>query len=254
MKSNIILLTSTLLLSSTAVLAEDAKTAESPYKASVEFGALLKTGDTASRDLKAGFDLEYKSGRWLSLLNADVLIREEEEEDDYETSDQKWNLNSQTNYTLEEGGKNYLFVNASYEDDRFSSFDNQSSITAGWGRNWYETETSSLFIDVGPGYKRDEIKATDTTEAETQSSMIGQTQLLYKHLLNDNVEFKQYFVAKYALESDANSVYKSETSITTKLIETLQLKVSYKIDHNTDVAADKENTNTQTSITLVYSF
>ena len=261
MKPSIILLSS-LLLTSSMVSAEEApkeEKVESPFTVSVEFGALLKTGDTESRDLKAGFDLDYKEGRWLSLLRTDLLVRKSEEEDDegnesLETSDQKWSISSQTNYSLEEDGKNYIFANISYEDDRFSSFDSQSSISAGWGRQWYETETTSLFADIGPGYKRDKAKATDTEAAETQDAVIAQAQMLYTHKLNEHVEFKQYLVAKYALDSDENSVYKAETSITTKLIDTLQLKFSYQIDHNTEVDDGSENTNTQTSMTLVYSF
>ena len=66
--------------------------------------------------------------------------------------------------------------------------------------------------------------------------------------------FKQLFVAKYAPKSDANSTYKARTSISTKLLETLQLKFSFTVDYNTDVDEDKENLNTETAMTLVYSF
>lgn len=259
MKTSILLLS--LLLTPLAWAAEEAETEKpkSPFKASAELGALFKTGDTESGDLKAGFDLDYEEGRWISLLRTDVLIRKLEEEDEngdtsYETSDQKWSIASQTNYKLEEGGQNYIYGNLYYEDDRFSSFDSQSSVSAGWGRLWYETDKASLYADIGPGYKRDEVKATDTEKAETKDSIIAQAQALYKRKLNEHVEFKQYFVAKYALENGENSVYQAETSITTKLIETLQLKFSYKIDHNTEVDEDKENTNTETSVTFVYSF
>ena len=34
----------------------------------------------------------------------------------------------------------------------------------------------------------------------------------------------------------------------------LELKFSFKLDHNTEVSADKKNTDTQTALTLVYSF
>ena len=60
--------------------------------------------------------------------------------------------------------------------------------------------------------------------------------------------------AKYAPGSGDNSKYKAETSITTKLIETLALKFSFIIDHNTEVDEGTERTDTQTAMTLVYSF
>lgn len=243
-------------------LAEEKKE-ESPFKASAEFGALFKTGDTKSGDLKAGLDFDYEQGQWRSSLNFDVLVRKTETEveqedgstkDEFETTDQKWTIVSQTNYTIEPNGKNYIYGNASYEDNRFSSFDNQSSISLGWGRRWFETEKATLDADIGPGYKRDVLKEADDNGEKTNDSLIVQAQALYKRKINEHVEFKQLLVAKYAPKDGENSTYKAESSITTKLIETLQLKFSFTLDHNTDVEEGKENTNTQTAVTLVYSF
>lgn len=233
--------------------------AKSPYTASAELGMLFKTGDTKSADVKAGFDFTHQANAWKSTLNLGLLVKKSEEEDEngedhFETSDQKWTVVGQTNYTLDKTSPNYIYGNASYEDDRFSSFDNQSSISAGWGRRWYETEKTTLDADIGPGFKRDVVSATDTDPEEINTAFIVQAQALYTRELNEHVLFKQLFVAKYAPKSDANSTYKARTSISTKLLETLQLKFSFTVDYNTDVDEDKENLNTETAMTLVYSF
>ena len=233
--------------------------AKSPYTASAELGMLFKTGDTKSADVKAGFDFTHEAAAWKSTLNLGVLVKKSEEEDEngedhFETSDQKWTVVGQTNYTIDKASPNYIYGNASYEDDRFSSFDNQSSISAGWGRRWYETEKTTLDADIGPGFKRDVVSATDTDPEEINTAFIVQAQALYTRELNEHVLFKQLFVAKYAPKSDANSTYKARTSISTKLLETLQLKFSFTVDYNTDVDEDKENLNTETAMTLVYSF
>jgi putative salt-induced outer membrane protein YdiY len=233
--------------------------AKSPYTASAELGMLFKTGDTKSADVKAGFDFTHEAAAWKSTLNLGVLVKKSEEEDEngedhFETSDQKWTVVGQTNYTIDKASPNYIYGNASYEDDRFSSFDNQSSISAGWGRRWYETEKTTLDADIGPGFKRDVVSATDTDPEEINTAFIVQAQALYTRELNEHVLFKQLFVAKYAPKSDANSTYKARTSISTKLLETLQLKFSFTVDYNTDVDEDKENVNTETAMTLVYSF
>lgn len=232
---------------------------KSPYTASAELGMLFKTGDTKSADVKAGFDFTHEAAAWKSTLNLGLLVKKSEEEDEngkdsFETSDQKWTVVGQTNYTIDKASPNYIYGNASYEDDRFSSFDNQSSISAGWGRRWYETEKTTLDADIGPGFKRDVVSATDTDPEEINTAFIVQAQALYTRELNEHVLFKQLFVAKYAPKSDANSTYKARTSISTKLLETLQLKFSFTVDYNTDVDEDKENVNTETAMTLVYSF
>lgn len=235
-------------LISYAVTAADEKP---EFTASAELGFLYKTGNTKSADMKTGFNVKYEKDLWLSLFNFDLLVKKtENDNEDFETSDQKWAVDSKTNYTLSTEGKNYVYGNIRYEDDRFSSFDSQSSVSAGWGRHWYKTDKASLFADIGPGFKSDKVKTT----GETQNAFIIQAQALYLRQINEHVEFKQTLSAKLAPKSGENSIYSAESSITTKLIETLQLKFSFKIDHNTEVSDDKKNTDTQTALTLVYSF
>lgn len=236
----------------TNVQAEEEKSA---FTASAELGFLFKTGNTKSGDMKTGFNVKYEKDLWLSLLDFDLLVKKAENDDeDFETTDQKWTVDSKTNYKLDTNSKNYVYGNLRYEDNRFGSFENQTSVSAGWGRHWYKTEKASLFADIGPGYKSDVTRATGTMDSETQNAFIIQAQALYLRQINSHVEFKQTLSAKYAPKSGENSTYSAESSITTKLIETLQLKVSFKVDHNTEVSDDTKNTDTQTAVTLVYSF
>ncbi|MFT5757128.1 MAG: putative salt-induced outer membrane protein [Alteromonadaceae bacterium] len=232
---------------------------QSPFTSSAELGMLYKTGNTKSADIKTGFDIKYEQALWRSTFAFDLLIKKTEQENDlgkdiFETTDEKWTLESKTNYTLDPKSKNYIYGDVAYENNRFSSYENQSSISTGWGREWYKTEKSSLFADIGPGYKREVTKATDTVASETNSAFIIQAQAIYLRKINEHVEFKQKLSVKYAPESGENSKYKAESSITTKLIETLQLKFSFLVDHNTEVEQGQDNTDTQTAVTVVYSF
>ncbi|MEW6993162.1 YdiY family protein [Colwelliaceae bacterium MEBiC 14330] len=268
MKSKIAIAALTLLsFSGQYALAEEAATEEKPsLTVSAELGFLFKTGNNKSGDIKAGLNLKHEEGQWINLLAFNALAKKLEtidevtQEKSFESTDNKWDINGQTNYSLEAGGKNYLYASAFYQQDKFSSFAYQTSFSAGWGRHWWETETSSFFADIGPGVKYDVIRAEPATattaavEEYSETAAIVQAQALYTKQINDFVEFKQYFVAKQAVESDKNSYYRSETSLTTKLIESLQFKFSFLVEHDTEVEQGFENTNTETSVTLVYSF
>lgn len=227
---------------------------------SAELGFLYKTGNTQSADMKTGIDLRLEKGRWLSLLNIDLLIKKADKADadtgelHFKTTDQKWTIASQTNYSLDINEKHYIYGNIWYEESEFSSFHNQSSVSTGWGRHWYKTDEASLWGDIGPGFKRDQFRATDQEPTKTKESWIIQAQALYIRKLNKHVELKQYLSAKQAIKTSDNSIYKAETSITTKLISTLQLKFTFTVSYNTDIEDDKKNLDTQTAITLVYSF
>ena len=245
-------------LMSYAVSAEDSSK-KPEYTASAELGFLYKTGNTKSADIKAGFNLQHEKDKWSSVVAFNILAKKIEQEDDagneeFETTDNKWDILTQTNYTIGQEGKNYLYGNLAYEQDKFSGFESQSSFYAGWGRRWYKTETSSLFADVGPGVQYDMTRATDTTPSESNTSFIIQAQAIYTHQFNEYVKFKQYLVAKQATQSGDNSVYKSETSITAQLIDSLQLKFALRIDYDTEVEPEFESTNTETSMTLIYNF
>lgn len=227
---------------------------------SAELGFLYKTGNTNSGDMKTGLDLRFAKDRWLSLLNIDFLIKKADKTDKdtgdihFKTTDKKWTVASQTNYSLDNSEKHYIYGNIWYEENEFSSFVNQSSVSTGWGRHWYKTNKASLWGDIGPGFKRDQRKATTTEPEKTITSWIIQAQALYIRKLGPHVEFKQYVSAKQAIQTGENSIYKAQTSITTKLISTLQLKFTFTVNYNTDVKADKKNLDTQTAVTLVYSF
>jgi len=245
------------LISYTAV----AKNAEqkSEITASAELGFLYKTGNTKSADIKAGFNLAHKKEKWRTVLAFNILTKKLETEDDagneaFETTDNKWDIITQTNYSIDKVEKNYVYGNFAHEQDKFSGFESQSSLSTGWGRHWYETKTTSFFADIGPGIKYDITRKTETIESTSDTSFILQAQALYKHKFNEHVEFKQFFVARLATTSGENSVYKSETSVTAKLIDALQLKFAIRIDYDTEVEEGFENTNSETSMTFIYSF
>lgn len=266
MKTKLTLIALCLLpLSTQYAFAETVEEDKSTYTTSAELGFLFKSGNTKSGDIKAAFNLKHEHGHWRNALNINALAKKTElendtGEDEFTTTDNKWDLIAQTNYSFQKKGKNYLYANVAYEQDKFSGFVSQSSLSAGWGRHFWESKKSSFFADIGPGVKYDTLRAipangTTPAIAETsETAAIIQAQALYTAKINDFVEFKQYLVAKQALESEKNSAYRSETSISTKLIESLQFKFAFRVDYNTDVEPGFENTNTETSATLVYSF
>lgn len=229
---------------------------------SAELGFLYQTGNTHSVDIKTGIDLRVEKERWLSLLNIDLLIKKTDiadtntNEQHFKTTDQKWTVASQTNYNVNNLEKNYIYGAVWYEENDFSSFINQSSISTGWGRHWYKTNEASLWGDIGPGFKRDKFRVSDNEPINTVTSWIMQVQALYIRKLSDNIELKQYLSVKKAIKTNVNSIYNAQTSLTTKLISTLQLKFTFTVNYNTDIEDEdeKKNLDTQTTITLVYSF
>ncbi len=238
------------------------------FTASAQLGFLYLTGNTRSADIKTGLDLRFERDLWRSFFVFDLLVKKTEIESEvsteeirknFETTDQKWSIASQTNYTLDAAKQNYIYGSIFYEENRFSGFDSQASVSTGWGRRWFENKEASFDADIGPGFKRDVTQVTteemsNGMRSQTQDTFILQAQALYIRHINEHIEFKQLFVVKHAIETGQNSIYKAESSITSKLIDSLQLKINFVIDYNSKVDDDKENLNTETSVVLIYSF
>jgi putative salt-induced outer membrane protein YdiY len=235
------------------------------FTASAQLGLLYLTGNTRSADIKTGIDLRFERSLWRSFFIFDLLVKKTEQEQEQtndkqlETTDQKWSVLSQTNYTLDAANQNYVYGSAFYEENRFSGFDSQASMSVGWGRRWLENKQSSFDADIGPGFKRDILQLTPEQISQgltnkSQDTLILQAQALYIRKLNEHIEFKQLMVVKHAIERGQNSIYKAESSITSRLIDSLQLKLNFIVDYNSKVEEDKANLNTETSAVLIYSF
>ena len=235
------------------------------FTASAQLGLLYLTGNTRSADIKTGIDLRFERSLWRSFFIFDLLVKKTEQEQEQtndkqlETTDQKWSVLSQTNYTLDAANQNYVYGSAFYEENRFSGFNSQASISIGWGRRWLENKQSSFDADIGPGFKRDILQLTPEEISQgltnkAQDTLILQAQALYIRKLNEHIEFKQLMVVKHAIERGQNSIYKAESSITSRLIDSLQLKLNFIVDYNSKVEEDKANLNTETSAVLIYSF
>lgn len=231
----------------------------SALSGSVEIGAFFNTGDKDYVIAKGRSDLNHEVGKLRTNWILDIFGRKTEEVNEetgkktYETTDQKWSTSLQSNYTLEKDGKNYIFGYVSYEDDRFNGFDYQTSVAAGWGRRWYETEEAYFDAEIGPGFRIDEIAETDEHNNKTKSAAIIRTAATYERSIWSTFEFKQTLSAEIAPKAGENTKIKSVSSITTKLIESLALKFAFTVDHNTEVESDTANTRTESSLTLVYS-
>jgi putative salt-induced outer membrane protein YdiY len=257
------------IATSTDILASLEKAQQQPlnksavFSASAQLGLLYLTGNTRSADMKAALDFSFEKDLWRTLLSLNSLIKKTEQtdiknNDSFETTDNKWSVVTQTNYTINTE-QNYLYGNLFYEESRFSSFESQASLSTGWGRRWFETSNASLDADIGPGFKRDVTRISQDdhdkgVNSETKDTLILQAQAVYIRKISEHIEFKQLLIAKYAIESGENSSYKTETSLTSKLIDSLQIKLSFIIDYNSKVESDKLNTDSQTSAVLVYSF
>ncbi|OUS70496.1 hypothetical protein B5G52_14155 [Pseudoalteromonas sp. A601] len=242
---------------STNAFAEETQT----WDITSELGAIITSGNTETTTLKGGIKALHNLENWNNEYKIDGLYKEDEVENsdgakETQRTNEKYSLSAQGNYKLNEE-HSHLHIYGSYVSDYFGAYRNEAVISAGYGRRLLDRSDMWLNAEIGPGYKYFEFPEGSVDEdgipnaGESDSEIIALGKLDYNWQISDNAKFTQLVAVEYG---DTNTKTRSETALLAKINGSLQMKVAYNITHNSDVADDKENTDTETSLTLVYSF
>lgn len=257
------LITALMLLPATYAMANDAE--EKPVSLDIEFGLLAISGNTESSALKGKVDLKHDMARFrnkyliVGLYKEDTIILNDGEttvKDDQITA-KKYFASAQTDYKLNEEHRG-LFLYGSYEYDKFSGYEYQATIAAGYSDRLFKTDASSLEYSIGPGVAFTE--TVDSLDADnnlikgvSDDAPIVRLYAFYEYNFSENATFSQLLSSDVAMESDKNTKSKSVTAITSQLSQSFALKASYTITHNTEVLEGLENADANLGVTLVYS-
>lgn len=228
------------------------------FAAEAEFGAILTSGNTDSTALKGKLDIKQELAAWRTNYIIEALYKKDQvdiiengvERTEDQTTADKLFMSAQGDYKLNEDHRG-LFIYSSYENDKFSGYNYQGSIAAGYSDRIFKTDNSLLKYSIGPGYS---VYEEDVIPTESESSFILRAALNYSYNFSENTKFTQLISTDHATGSDKNSKTRSETALTAKIKDNFALKTSITVTHNSEVPVDKENTDTQMAVTLVYSF
>lgn len=238
---------------------------DKPVNAEAEVGALLTSGNTESTAFKGKLNIKHDMLRWRNSYLIEGLYKENEveiiENNVSRTEDQvtaeKYFLSAQSDYKLNQEHRG-LFVYGSYEEDTFSGYSYQGTIAAGYSDRLFKTENTYLNYSVGPGMAFYETEAATVNgvyiESETDSNIILRLAAEFVWQISETAKFTQLLSSDIATESDDNTKTKSETGITVAINSSFSMKAAYSIQNNSVVRDDVEETDTQTSLTLVYSY
>jgi len=230
-----------LLASGIATAADEVK----PLSMDGEFGFISTTGNTETTSFKGKLAAHQELDMWSNDFSVEGLYKKDDIDGVSQTTAQKYFMSAQGNYKLD-NPDHRLFGFASYADDKFSSYDYQSTLAVGWQQKLWDDPSSRFSYSIGPGYS-----FAKTNEGEFENGVIVRGALDYQWKVSDTATFKQILSSEVGSN---NTKSKSETSLSAKINDSLSLKVSLLMDHNSDVAEGKDNLDTQTAVTVVYTF
>lgn len=256
-------LLSILVAASTATTAFAAEQEQKTWEVTSEVGAIITSGNTETTTLKGGIKVLHNLTSWHNEYKIDGIYKEDEVENsngnkESQRTNEKYSISAQGNYKLNEKHA-HLFIYGSHVSDYFGAYRSESVASVGYGLRLLSESNMWLNAEIGPGYKYFKYPDVSTEVDSNGVSLAGEYEgeaialgkLDYHWQISDNARFTQLVTVEYG---DTNTKTRSETALLTKINGSLQMKVAYNITNNSDVADDKEATDTETSLTLVYSF
>ncbi|MFQ3208021.1 MAG: putative salt-induced outer membrane protein [Glaciecola sp.] len=226
---------------------------EAAFTMDGELGFIFTSGNTETTSVNAALNAKQELEMWSNEFTFKALYKKDTVDGVETTSADKKFASAQGNYKLE-NPDHRLFGFASYEDDRFSEFDFQSTLAVGWNQKLWKDDTSSFEFSVGPGYSFADRFVTDadgipTTESE--NGVVVRGAFAYAYSLSETAKFTQTFSTEVGSN---NTKSRAESAVSAKIAGGLSMKVAIKFDHNSDVTGVRDNLDTETSVNLVYTF
>ena len=236
------------LLASPLILAVGAP-AHAEWTGKGEAGLVISSGNTETQTANVKLALAREVDKWKNSFGLAGLYAS----DDVGTTAQRWEAIAQSDYSFTP--KAFWFGAARYEDDEFSGFEYQATLSTGLGRKFIDADTTKFVGTAGVGYKilesRDSFDDTGVLIAtgERQTDAILRGTLDYEHKFNANTSMLDKSIVE---AGNDNTFVQNELSLQVKMMERLALAVGYAVRHNTDPPAGFEKTDTLTTVNLVY--
>lgn len=217
---------------------------------SAELGAISTSGNTNGTSVTGKIDARHEMNNWSNEYIASGFFKQDEIMDDdgrriAQRSAQRWALSAKAAFKLLGEGKR-AFVLGSHVNDRFGAYTRYSSVSVGHGSQWFKSYDKTLDVEIGPGYFSGE---RATGEEESGMTVRGAAQFRWA------VSPSAAFVQSVSVERGTSNTHSiAETALSTKINSTMQMKAGFSARNDTNVPTGKKNTDTQTSLTMVYSF
>ncbi|HHM06291.1 MAG TPA: DUF481 domain-containing protein [Gammaproteobacteria bacterium] len=211
------------------------------WKGEAELGVVNTSGNTDTQKINARAKLETEREKWRHIIKAEAL----KSSDNDKTTAERYELSGQSNYKFNE--YDYLFGTLKYEDDQFSGYDYRLTAALGYGRRLIHRDNLVVDVEAGPGYRLSKEEATGDDISEAVLRAAGD--LLWK--ISKTTQLTEELSTEIGEQS---TVSKSVTGLKSQINGNFATKITFTVKHVSDVPAGVKNTDTETAVTLVYSF
>jgi len=213
-----------------------------PWAGTGEFGFVNTTGNTETVALNMRLNFIRTGKRWRHRFTGTAMTTSE----DGIKENERYTVEVQSDRKL--GEKSWLFGAFRWDADKFGSYDPQVSLTAGYGYQLMKSDRHELKGEIGAGYRS--LTETDTNFESSEA--------IARFLLDDwwQVFSNTRWTNRLLVEAGSSNTFSQfNTGLAVSMTDRMAVKLGFEIRNNTSVPpGDSENTDTISSVNLVYDF
>ena len=226
--------------------------AQAAWSSRSELGFVAARGNTSTESANAKFEIVRDSHKWKNTFGASGLYGKT----NAIQSAQRWDARDQLDHLFSE--RSFWFGAVRYEDDRFSGFDYQATVSAGIGRKFIDSERTKFAAQIGFGYRllAPEDLVRDATGdvierivGPRESDLVGNGAFTFEHSFNDATKVLDSLL----LESgDTNTSTKNDLALQVKMTRVLAISLGVSVRYNSLPQDGLKKTDTLSTVNLVY--
>lgn len=227
--------------------------AQAQWTGKAELGVLLTDGNTESKSANTKFDLTHEGAKWRNNIYAAALYGENA---DFATAE-RYEARYQADRKITDRFSWFFGVRG--EQDRFSGFANQATLSTGATYQFVDSPTTKFDASLGAGYRRLQPQVLIQTPAgevlqrikgEEESDPVVTLGSNFEHAFTESTKITNKFLAEAGSE---NTSVQNDLALQVSMSAVLALAVGLGVRYNSDPPPLAESTDTQLTVNLVYN-
>jgi putative salt-induced outer membrane protein len=230
-----------------------APVAQAQWSGKAELGIVAATGNTESQAANTKFDLMHEGSKWRNTLGLAALYSEGEEFSTAERYEAKYQADLKITDHFS------WFGSLRGEQDRFSAFAYQATVSTGASYEFIDHPATHLDASLGAGYRRaqpqelvksDAGEVIDRIKGEADNEPVATLSSNYEHSFTEATKLTNKFLAESGSD---NTAVQNDIALAVNMTKSFALAVGFGIRYNSNPPPLAESTDTLTTVNLVYS-
>jgi putative salt-induced outer membrane protein len=227
--------------------------AHAQWTGKAELGYLQSGGNTEAASANTKMDLKREGDKWINSFYAAALYSENAEFSTAERYEGRYQADFKINDKLS------WFGALRGEQDRFSGFAYQATVSTGASYKFIDSATTKLSASLGAGYKKfreetliktDAGEVLDRIEGEAGDDVVGTLSSDYEHAFTETTKLTNKLLTEFGGD---NTAVANDLALQVSMTKSFALAVGFGIRYNSDPPPLSESTDTLTTINLVYN-